>query len=90
MPPAGFVPAFPAGERQQTHALRRVHTCNVTAFHNAVTLQVTDTIRSYGLNFHPVPHGVTVLYESYTMGLPVCYGSQKHNERKQGERSGRR
>jgi hypothetical protein len=35
------------------------HTCNVTAHRNAVTLQVTDTIRSYDLNFHPVPHGAT-------------------------------
>ena len=55
--------------------LRWVHTCNVTAYHNAVTLQVTDAIRSYELNFHPVPHGVTVSYERYTLGLPVCYGS---------------
>jgi hypothetical protein len=54
-----------------------------------VTLQVTDTIRSYDLNCHPVPHGVTVSCERYTMGFPVCYGSQKHHERKEGERSGR-
>jgi hypothetical protein len=39
---------------------RWVHTCNVTTYRNAVTLQVTDTIRSYDLNFHPVPLGVTV------------------------------
>ena len=43
--------------------LRQVHTCNVTAYRNAVTLQVTDTIRSYELNFHSVPHGVTVSCE---------------------------
>jgi hypothetical protein len=34
------------------------YTCNVTALCNDVTLQVTDTIRNYELNFHPVPHGV--------------------------------
>jgi hypothetical protein len=55
--------------------LRWVHTCNVTACRNAVTLQVTDTIRSYELNFHPVPRGVTVSYVRYTLGFPVCYGS---------------
>ena len=49
--------------------LRCVHTCNFTAYRNAVTLQVTDTIRSY------VPHGGTVSYERYTVGFPVCYGS---------------
>jgi hypothetical protein len=38
-------------------------------------LQVTDTIRSYELNSHPVPHGVTVSYERYTVGLPVCHGN---------------
>jgi hypothetical protein len=54
-----------------------VPTCNVTAYRNAVTLQVTDTIRSYDLNFHPVPHDVTVSCERYTVGFPVCYGSQK-------------
>ena len=55
--------------------LRWVHTCNVTACRNAVTLQVTHTIRSYKLNFYPVPHGVTVSCERYTLGFPVCYGS---------------
>ena len=55
--------------------LRWVHTCNVTAYHNAISLQVTDTIWSYKLNFHPVPHGVTVFCKRYTMGFPVCYGS---------------
>jgi hypothetical protein len=69
--------------------LRWVHTCNVTAHRNAVTLQVTDTIRSYGLYFHPVPHDVRVSCERYTMEFPVCYGSQKHHECKEGERSGR-
>jgi len=38
-------------------------------------LQVTDTIRSYELNFHPVPHGVTVSCERYTVVFPVCYRS---------------
>ena len=38
-------------------------------------LQVTDMIRSYKLNFNPVPHGVTISCEHYTMGFPVCYGS---------------
>ena len=52
-----------------------VHTCNATTYRNVVTLQVTHTIRSYELNFHPVPHGVTVSYERYTFGFPVCYGS---------------
>ena len=46
--------------------LRWVHTCNVTAYRNAVTLQETDKIRSYELKFHPVPHGVTVSCERYT------------------------
>jgi hypothetical protein len=71
------------------YVLRWVHTCNVTAYRNAVTLQVTDRLRSYDLNFHPVHHGVTVSCERYTMGFPVCYGSQKHHECKEGERSGR-
>ena len=52
-----------------------VHTCNVTAYRNAVTLQETDMIRSYELNFHSVPHGVTVSWERYTLAFPVCYGS---------------
>jgi hypothetical protein len=60
--------------------LRWVHTCYVTAYRNAVTLQVTDTIRSNDLNFHPVPNGVTVFCERYTLGFPVCYTSQKHHE----------
>jgi hypothetical protein len=69
--------------------LRWVHTCNVTAYRNALTLQVTHTIRSYDLNFHPVPLGVRVSCERYTMGFPVCYRSKKHHECKGGERSGR-
>ena len=44
-------------------------------YRKAVTLQVPDTIRSYQLNFHPVPHGITVSCERYTLGFPVCYGS---------------
>jgi len=40
--------------------LRWLRTCNLTAYRNAVTSQVTYTIQSYELNFHPVPHGVTV------------------------------
>jgi hypothetical protein len=69
--------------------LRWVHTCNVTTYHKTVTLKVTDTIQSYDLNFYPVPHGVTVSCKCYAMGCPVCYGSQKHHECKEGERSGR-
>jgi hypothetical protein len=37
--PAGFEPAIPARERPQTHALRWVHTCNVTAYRNTVSWQ---------------------------------------------------
>jgi len=55
--------------------LRRLHTRNVTAYRNAVTLQVTDTTRSCELNFHPVPYGVTVSCKRYTVGFPVWYGS---------------
>ena len=55
--------------------LRWVHTRNITAYRNTVTLQETDTIRSYELNFHPVPHGVTVSCERYTLAFPVCYES---------------
>ena len=40
-----------------------------------LTLQVTD-IRSYELNFHPKPHGVTISCERYTLGFAVCYRSQ--------------
>jgi hypothetical protein len=69
--------------------LRCVHTCNVTAYPNAVTMQVTDTIQSYDLNFHPVLHAVTVSCDIYTMGFPVCYGSRNHHECEEGESSGR-
>jgi hypothetical protein len=62
------------------HLLRWVHTCNITTQRKAVTLPVTDTIRSYDLNLHPVPHAVTVSCERYTVWFPVCYGSQKHRE----------
>jgi len=58
------------------HVRVDTHLYNVTAYRNTVTLQVTDTLRSYELNFYPVPHGVTVSCERYTMGFPVCYGSQ--------------
>jgi hypothetical protein len=60
-----------------TVSLKMGITCNVAAYRNAVTLQVTDTIRSYDLNFHPVPQGVTVSCERYSVGFPVCHGSQK-------------
>jgi hypothetical protein len=40
---------------------------------HTVRMQVTDMIWSYHLNFHPMPHGVTVSCEHYTMGIPVCY-----------------
>jgi hypothetical protein len=69
--------------------LRWVNTYNVTSYCDAVTLQVTDTIRSYDLNFHPLPHDVTVSCERYIMGFTVRYESQKHHECKEGERSGR-
>jgi hypothetical protein len=74
-------------DRYSNEILRLLHTCNVTAYRNAVMLQVTDTIWSYDLNFHPMPHGVTVSYKRYTMGFPVCYGSQKHHECTEGDRS---
>ena len=54
--------------------LRWVHTCNITVYCNAVTLQVPDMIRSYELKFNPMPHGVTISCECYTLGFPVCYG----------------
>jgi hypothetical protein len=72
-----------------TKARKVGHTCNLTPYRNVVTLQVTDAIQSYNLNFHPVPHDVTVSCERYTMGFRVCYGSQKHHECKEEERSGR-
>jgi len=51
-----------------------VHTCNVTAYRNAVALQVTYMIRSYEMKFHPVPHSLTLFCERYTLRFPVCYG----------------
>jgi hypothetical protein len=84
---------FRQAQRRRYHGHLRdnvvTYTCNVIAYRNAVTLQVTDTIRNYGLNFNPAPHCVTVSCERYTMGFPVCYGSQNHHECKEGERSGR-
>jgi hypothetical protein len=50
---------------------------------------VTDTIQSYDLNFHPVPHGVTEFCERYIMGFLVCYVSQKHHKCREGERRGK-
>jgi hypothetical protein len=35
---------------------------------------VIHKIRSYDLNFHPVPHGVTVSFERYTRRFTVFYG----------------
>jgi hypothetical protein len=49
---------------------RWVHMCNVTVYHNTIMLQLTDTKQSYDLNFHSVPHGVTVPCERYTLGFP--------------------
>ena len=63
---------FPAGSTKPLKVGTHLY---VTAYRNAVTLQETDTIRSYELNFHPVPHGVTVSCERYTLAFPVCYGS---------------
>jgi len=60
---------------QREEVLRWVHTGNITAYFKYIALQVTDTILSYELNFHSVPHGVTVSCERYTVGFPVCYGS---------------
>jgi hypothetical protein len=69
-------------------SLSCVNTCNVTANLNAILLQVTDTIRSYDMKFHPVPHDVTVSCRSYAMGFRVCYGSQMNHECEEGESSG--
>ena len=52
---------------------KRPHTNNLKGGHTlvtlpcTVTLRVTDTIQSYELNFHPVPHGLTVSCEHYTL-----------------------
>jgi hypothetical protein len=76
--------AVGCGTFAMPQAPRWVHTCIVTVYHNTVTLEVADTIRSYDLNFHPVPHGVTVPCERYTMRFPVCYGSHSHHKCKEG------
>jgi hypothetical protein len=83
------IPQLPDNSYCPMPGLRWVHTCNVTMFCYAVTLRVTDTIRSYDPNFHPAPRVVTVSCDRYAMGFPVCYRSQNHHERKWGERSGR-
>ena len=54
---------------------RWVHTCNVIAGLNSITLWVIETIWNYELNFHPMPHDVTESCECYTSGFPVCHGS---------------
>jgi hypothetical protein len=89
MSPVEFEPIFSADKQPQTYALRWVHTYNFTANRHAVTLQVTDTIRSYDLNFHTMPHGVTISCDRYTMEFPVYYAKEKHHQCKEGERSGR-
>jgi hypothetical protein len=61
----------------------------VTAYRNAVTLQVTDTIRSYDLKIDFVPHGVTLFRDHYPMEFPVRYEGQKNHQRKEDERGGR-
>jgi hypothetical protein len=55
--------------------LRWVHTCNVTAYRNAVRLQVSWHEAELYLNFHPVLHGVTSSCEGHNKRFPVCYGS---------------
>jgi hypothetical protein len=55
--------------------LRWVHTCNITAYRNSVMMHVTDMKWSYDLNFHSVPHSITISCKCYTMGYPVCYRS---------------
>jgi hypothetical protein len=56
---------------------------------HAIMLQVTDTIQSYNLNFHTVPHGIRVYCERYTMEFLVCYGSQNiMNVKKSGGADG--
>jgi len=77
---AADIPHISAESRQvifviTCFVIRWVHKCKVTAFRNAVTLQVTDTLRRYELNFNSVPHGVTISCEPYTVGFPVCYWS---------------
>ena len=50
--------------------LRWVHTLTLPRTLDAVTLQVTDTIRSYKLNFHPVPHDVNSILRALHIGVP--------------------
>ena len=71
-PPFASFPftSLPVRHRVPSHFNCSLHTCNVTAYRNAVTLQVTHTIRSSERNFHPVPHRVTVSCERYTAGFP--------------------
>jgi hypothetical protein len=54
MPPVEFEPTIPASARPRTYGLGWVHTFNVTACRNAVTLQVANAVQSYELNLHPV------------------------------------
>jgi hypothetical protein len=63
-------------EKNPSVLLRWVHTCNVTAYRNAVTLQLTDTKRSYGLNFRPVPHGVALSCERTSGGSQFVSGAR--------------
>jgi hypothetical protein len=65
-----------SGSEHSYCRLKWVHTCNVTAYRNAVTLQVADTIRSYELNFHPVPDGLTVSCERYTLVFHFVTGAR--------------
>ena len=60
------------------NVLRWIHTCNVTACRNAVTLQMPGTIRSYELNFHLKPHDVRVSCERYTLVAPsLLWGPER-------------
>jgi hypothetical protein len=70
------VPFF---SRREVGNLKKVpkggYTCNVTALRNSVTLQETHTIRSYDLNFHPMPHGVIlVVSDERYIRFPVYHG----------------
>jgi hypothetical protein len=42
------------GTWREVQLLVWVHTCNITTYRDAVTLQVADTVWSYELNLHPV------------------------------------
>jgi hypothetical protein len=50
--------------------------CNITTYCNAITLQVTDTKRSYNLHFHPVSHGVTVSCKHTLWGCQFVMGAK--------------